>query len=260
MSTKHRIEPFIQQHREFFDAAVPSPQVWEVVARSLDRWPQTESVERFIADHRLLFDTAEPADRVWERIAAHLSVREGDDLERFIRQHRSAFDEHMPDPRVWDEVSGALPFKPAFRVQWLRHIRLAAAAVVLLVAGIGIGLWYGSVQMQPPAVLALGQVSPEYAELEDYFQREIQSRKIRLTHLTTYSQATVWEDLRQMDAAMAELQAELAQVPPANRELVVRAMIENYKARLAILERVLQYLEQQHNKPTNSANYDTEKI
>lgn len=260
MSTKHRIEPFIQQHRDAFDAAEPSPQVWESVARNLDRWAQAGPVEHFIAEHRPLFDAAGPADHVWGRIAARLWTREGGDLERFIRQHRSAFDEHMPDPRVWEGVSRSLPFKPAFRVKWLRHIRLAAAAVALLVAGIGIGLWYGSVQMQQPAALALGQVSPEYAELEDYFQREIQSRKTRLNHLTTYSQATVWEDLRQMDAAMAELQAELAQVPPANREPVVRAMIENYKARLAILERVLQYLEQQHNKPTNSTNYDTEKI
>jgi hypothetical protein len=259
MSTEHRIEPFIQQHRDAFDAAVPSPQVWAAVARSLDRWPQTGFIERFIADHRPLFDTAGPADQVWERIAAHLSASEGDALERFIRQHRSAFDEHLPDPRIWEGVSQALPSRPAFRVQWLRHIRLAAAAVALLVAGIGIGLWYSSVQTQPPTALALGQVSPEYAELEDYFQREIQSRKMRLNHLTTYGQATIWEDLRQMDAAMAELQAELAQVPPANRAPVVRAMIENYKARLAILERVLQYLEQ-HNKPTNSTSDDAEKI
>ncbi len=255
----HRIEQFVQQHREALDAAVPSPKVWEAVAHTLEQWPQAGPAEHFIATHRLMFDIAEPPGCVWRNVAARLSASE-EDIETFIRQHRNAFDEHTPDLRVWEQVVQALPSEPGFHVQWLRHIRLAAAAVALLLAGVGIGLWYGSAGPEQPVALALGQVSPEYAELEDYFQREIQSRKTRLNHLTTYSQATVWEDLQQMDAAMAELQAELAQVPPANREPVVRAMIENYKARLAILECVLQYLEQRHNKPTNNMNYDAEKI
>jgi hypothetical protein len=42
---------------------------------------------------------------------------------------------------------------------------------------------------------------------------------------------------------MLELRGELANVPPGNREQVVRAMIDNYKAKAAILERVLERLE-----------------
>ncbi len=260
MSTGHRIEQFIQRHRGAMDAAVPSPHVWEAIERSLDRWPQASPIERFIDTHRPLFDAAAPEARTWMSMAANLSAPR-ESLENVIGQHHSASDECTPDPRVWQRLSRQLPSKPSLRVSGLRYLCRVAAAAALVLLGVAIGRWYDHIGLQPPEVLSLSQVSPEYAELEAYFQREIQARKTRLSHLATYGQATIWEDLQQMDVAMAELQVELARVPMANREAVVRAMIENYKARLAILERVLQYLERQHLQPANSTSiYEDQKI
>ncbi len=50
---------------------------------------------------------------------------------------------------------------------------------------------------------------------------------------------------------MEQLRQELAIVPPGNREQVVRAMIENYKAKTAILQRVLERLEESANGGDN---------
>ncbi len=262
MNTPNCIEDFIRQNRDAFDSAPAPEYVWERIARQLDRWPALGIEERFIAAHLPLFDAVLPEEqRSWKRIAAALDAPQDGELETFIRKHRDAFDTHHPEPHVWYHIAQALPPAPPIRLHWMRSLRLAAAAVALLIAGIGIGLWYGAARSGSAAEMALGDLSPEYAELENYLQREIQVRQERLSQLSTYRQASVLEDLRQMDLAMTELQAELAQVPPANREAVVRAMIDNYRARIAILERVLQYLQQQHSSPDhNSRKYDTEEI
>lgn len=259
MSTHNHIEHFIQQHRDAFDDATPPSCVWESIAHQLDRWPAAGPEERYIAAHRPLLDNDLPSAQMWVRIATALDQNK-QTIETFIREHRDAFDDQQPAPQAWHRIAQALPPARSAHLDHWRFLRWAAAAVALLLIGTGIGLWFGTQVTPTPTALPLSNLSPEYAELEGYFQREIQSRKSRLAQMTTYSQATLAEDLRQMDLAMAELQAELAQVPPANREPIVRAMIENYKARLAILERVLQYLERQDTAPPNSRKYDTEKI
>ena len=62
--------------------------------------------------------------------------------------------------------------------------------------------------------------------------------------------ADVNVDLQQLDNIMTELKNEMANVPPGNREQVVRAMIENYKAKTSILQRVLERMEPTQQEPT----------
>ncbi len=252
------MEHFIRQQRDAFDNAPAPPQVWEAISRQLDRWDAVAREEHFIALHRPLLDTEVPRACVWTRLQVPAPV---EDVETFIQQHRSAFDGQRPHPRVWAGIAQRLPksgAKRLFDTPWVR----AAAAAALLLMSMGTGLWLGIEHRQRLLTpRSLSDISSEYAELEQYFQREIQYRKNRLAQVTAYSSpATVLEDLRQIDLAMAELQAELAQVPPAKREPIVQAMIENYKTRLAILERVLEYLEGQNNQTTHSPPYDDTEI
>ncbi len=254
------IERFIEEHRGAFDTAMLAAEVWAAIARQLDRWSEADGLARYIAQHRFLFDDGGPQAQLWGRIAEQLPSPH-DPLETFIAQNRAALDTQEPDPRLWPKLLRPLPPSHTARLRWLRPLRLTAAAITLLLTGVALGLWYGHRQTASTPKLTLSDLSPEYAEAERYFQREIRQRKHRLGHFSlSYSRNTVMEDLRQMDIAMAELQAELAQVPPTQREPIIRAMIENYKARIAILERVLQYLERQNKAPTNSGDHDTEKI
>ncbi len=252
------MEHFIRQQRDAFDDAPPPPQVWGAISRQLDRWDEAGSEEHFIALHRPLLDTEAPRACVRTRLQIPAPV---EDVETFIQRHRSGFDGQYPHPRVWAGIAQRLPKSGAKRLLDTPWIRAAAAAALLLM-GMGAGLWLGVEHRQRPFTpLSLSDISPEYAELEQHFQREIQSKKNRLAQVTAHSSpATVLEDLRQIDLAMAELQAELAQVPPAKRGPIVRAMIENYKTRLAILERVLEYLEAQNKQTTHSPPYDDTEI
>lgn len=247
MEDKLRI--FIQQHRQAFDTATPSDAAWVPIDRALQRLPGACAIERSLLIDRPLLDTAEPAPHVWNNIEKQLdAVKNTDPLEAFIRQNREAFDEEMPDLRIWSSISSGLEGSaPKMRTMWISKISRIAAVITLLIAAVGAGVWYG--QNNPAGSrngMDLADVSDEYAELERYYQGDIAVKQQKLVSYTGNNNDTdVLNDLEQMDAIMEELRAELASVPPGNREQVVRAMIENYKAKAAILQRVLERLENQ---------------
>lgn len=265
MSNSSNIEQYIRQHREAFDTGIPDQSVWASIEKSLNRLATANSLEQQISFQRPLFDAAIPADSVWQRIEQQLDGGSNRSLEGFIAENRDAFDAQEPDGRVWTSIENSINGKTAkvVHVHWQRTLMRIAAAVVLLVAGVNIGIWYANSSGQ--AGMALSDVSKEYAELEQFYQRDISAKKEKLASFATYQDAGVTEDLLQMDNVMNELQAELAKVPPNNREKVVRAMIENYKAKAAILGRVLEHLEQQRPNqqqtvPINSGNHEVKSI
>ena len=269
MSNSSKIEQYVRSRREAFDTALPGAHCWPAVEKTLDRLRDADPLEQYLILQRLEFDTAQPADGIWLAIAETLDqtpTKPADPLEAFIKNNRDAFDTEIPDSRIWAAIEQDVPAKTAKVVSanWRQHLMRAAAAIVLLIAGINIGIWYGTGTAQ--AGMSMSDVSTEYAELEQYYQRDITSKQNKLTQFAAYSDKNVLDDLRQMDGMMNELREELAHVPPGNREQVVRAMIENYKAKAAILERVLEHIEQQQEPnqqqqvPTNSSNYEVENL
>ena len=161
-----------------------------------------------------------------------------DKLENFIRENRQHFDDEVPGLRVWSSIQNELDKKPHSWLQWLRPLRVAAAVVALLLAGGAMGAYWTSSHNR---VAALSDVSPDYAEMQRYFDQEIQSM---MTQLANYEQAgTVMADISELDSVYQELQEELKYTPAGNREKVVQAMIANYKAKIDLLEQVLEKLQ-----------------
>ncbi|TNE57902.1 MAG: hypothetical protein EP344_10680 [Bacteroidetes bacterium] len=268
MSNSSNIEQFIQQHRDAFDHASPDPACWAGIEKMLDRFPSADGLEQHLMLHRPMLDTAEPAASVWAAIEQELdppAANPEHSLEGFIRQHRAAFDVATPDDKVWSAIEKAVPATETkiVRMPAYRQLVRIAAAIALLVIGMQLGLWYAAHNLSEPG-MALSEVSQEYAELEQYYQRDISVKQQKLASFASYQDDNVRSDLLEMDEIMDQLREELANVPPANRERVVRAMIENYKAKAAILERVLRHLEQQqpnqHPATINSGNHEVESI
>ncbi len=259
------LEQFIDQHRQAFDMDEPDPSVWAAIERTLDRLPFPGQLEQFVLINKPLFDTAGTPENTWSAIERALDMpplSSADPLESFIRHHRDDFDTETPGLRVWAGVERQIPQQRTkmVRMHWQRNLLRIAAALAFLISGISIGIWYAQTNgaMQPG--MAMSDVSSEYAELEQYYQRDITAKQEKLTTLVSYQDEGLRNDLLQMDNVMAELRQDLAHVPPGNREQVVRAMIENYKAKAAILERVLEHLNQQQPATTNSGNHEVEKI
>lgn len=249
MSTKKDyIEQYIELHTEAFNSAETPGCGWEALDRVLDR-VKGDEMARFVAANRLEFDTEDCPESVWARVEETLPANisklpQEDSLESFIQKNREAFDHETPDLRIWEQLSKEKKQAPALRISWTRQLIRSAAAIGLLIAGVGIGMWYSSSQQKQLAGMRMSDVSPEYAELESHFERDIESKKASLAKFTSNGSSTeVFNDLTQMDNIMEDLRRELADVPPGNREEVVRAMIENYKTKAKVLERVLKALE-----------------
>jgi hypothetical protein len=266
------IKIFIQQHRNAFDAALPDAHRWKGIEKVLQRWPEADGLERCLLGDRILLDTADVPDSVWAGIQAQLDStatrQAADPLEQFILQHREALDSEAPDGELWSKISPVLPETKGgstggariVSFSWGRTLLRAAAAITLLLTGAGLGIWYTGQSNQSAQGLSLSEVSSEYAELERYYQGDIAVKKEKLASFAGYRDEEVLNDLQQMDKIMEELQRDLANVPPANREKVVRAMIENYKAKAAILQRVLEHLQNTTLNNSNSSNNEIENI
>ena len=254
---KDSLDLFIQQNRDAFDAAVPGVSTnreWPRLERMLQRLPDSDPLERQLMCNRVLLDSAEPSNRVWAKIENDLDIAtENLGLDSFIRQNRDSFDRELPNGQAWENIAGGLPKPKAIKVHigWQRSIMRIAASLALLVVGIGGGIWYER-QGDLANKMAMSDISGEYKELEQFYQRGISVKQEKLATFTGSQAAEVSEDLEQLDEIMEQLQLELADVPPGNREQVVRAMINNYKAKTAILQRVLERLEDSNNGGHNS--------
>lgn len=171
-----------------------------------------------------------------------------DKLEKFIHDNRQHFDADVPDLAIWANIQEKLDESRAPKIRWIKHLRVAAAVLALLFAGGAMGVYWSTSQNK---VVALADVSPEYAEMQRYYDQQIQS-KLKL--LANYQQAdAVKADINDLDQMYKELQEELKNTPAGNREQVVQAMIENYKAKIDILEQVLKKLQLLNSTSPKSA-------
>ncbi len=247
------IKKFIQSNRHVFDVETPGAHGWESVEKALERLPVADELEKQLLVDRILLDTEAPSDQVWASIDEHLDkCKSTSGLERFICENRESFDTEVPDLRVWSEVSKEIPLAKAkvIPLHWQRHLMRFAASIALLVVGLSAGIWYA--RSSDNTGMSMADVSPEYAEIEQYYEHDITDKKDKLAMFTGSQSADVLQDLDQLDRIMEDLRQELANVPPGNRQQVVRAMIENYKAKTAILQRVLEHLEENQTGGNNS--------
>jgi hypothetical protein len=92
-----------------------------------------------------------------------------------------------------------------------------------------------------PEKLVLASLSPEYAEMEEFYVSRI---NFTISELNQYEpdpeMMAIIEDL---DKEFKALQAEMN--GPVNQDEIIEAMIENYRLKLDLLEQMLESLKEQ---------------
>lgn len=186
------------------------------------------------------------------------------DLEKFIQDNRDAFDDARPSLKLWANIEKELdqeedeshatnihPLRP--RRPWYQ---IAASIVILLSVGAFGGAYLTQQNNQPTAQELIEEFAPEFGEMQVYYNQRIQENYARLT---TYTQdPEIDADLAQVDQAMEELRTELENAPPGREEQIVQQLIESYRLKLDILERILEQIEANNNNITTPDNNSNE--
>ena len=177
-----------------------------------------------------------------------------DRLEEYIKNHRDEFDQDSPPPMVWMNIEKNLDkeqnkdvvVKQTSTPIIMRIMQIAAMFVVVMGVGLLIGLQinngnknaFSSPQLQ------------EFVEAEKHYSKEIDKMWQVVNASSLDEKETIQEDLNALDAVYNELKNELLSNPNANTDYVVNAMINNYRAKIDILETVL--MEYQMEKTNNN--------
>jgi uncharacterized protein HemX len=162
-------------------------------------------------------------------------------LEDFIRSNREALDQTDPPTDLFDRIQEQLPAPVPQQQPRVIHLGLrqvaAAAAVILMafLAGMGISGWQQQ-QIQARAT----RIQPDFAEAEQYYRIQVRQR-IRQLETTAGNNEAVLSDIRQLDQLMEELRHELSQAPVGAEEQIVANLIQTYKIKIDILEKVLEH-------------------
>lgn len=183
------------------------------------------------------------------------------DLEQFIQENRDAFDDARPSLKLWAEIEKELGNEdaPATNIHSLRSRRpwyhIAASVVILLSVGAFGGAYLTKQSNQPTAQELIEEFAPEFGEMEVYYNERIQENYARLT---TYTQdPEIDADLAQVDQAMQELRTDLENAPSGTEEQIVQQLIDSYRLKLQILERILEQIETNNyniTTPDNNSN------
>jgi len=191
-------------------------------------------------------------------------------LDKFIHHNRKDFDSEMPSENVWDRIEQTLPVKKeAKRFSLNDIIKWAAAAAVIFVALTSVYFIYiKKYSHETPTVKSdpengpgyqkpdeLGDVTPEYAAQFKRFSERIESQQEELKKATSDQPSLAKqfeEDLKVLDSSYLALKKQAEQTP--NRDVLIKAMIQNLQLQAELLNRQLLIIKDIKNIQTQTQN------
>ncbi len=180
-----------------------------------------------------------------------------DNIEKFINNNRPEFDDRQPPEKVWKAVSNHMDGdkkQNGRRISIWRFTRIAAASIVLVAAGILIGLNYNKTSKPD----AFHQLYPEFAETELFYKKQVMIKEAELANYKY--DPTIDDDLKQLDKIFEDLKKELSNTPVSKREQVIDAMVNNYRTKISILERVLERIQSAKEENLKTKQNDSTEI
>lgn len=193
-------------------------------------------------------------------------------LKKYIEDNRLEFDDEFPSPAAWQQVEKSIGPNPPVKHFSIRDIYKwsAAAAVFFITATCFYFLAIRKSDSDPrqaktatPAVINngngtdIGRIAPEYAAEAKKIYQSIQHQQQQLRAIADeepelYSQFA--GDLAALDSSYRVLKTQAVQTP--NREVIIRAMLQNLQLQAELLAKQLSILDEFKN----NKNDKNEKI
>ncbi|HRO69619.1 MAG TPA: hypothetical protein PK951_04540 [Chitinophagaceae bacterium] len=178
-------------------------------------------------------------------------------LKRFITENRSEFDDQIPPPSAWREVERSIQGrKPEKQIPVKRLYRWSATAAVFFI--VAVSLYFLLAKGKTGNDLAkesrstpgeqvingeIGRMEPGFAAEAKRIYQTIETQQKALKAITQdqpelYSQFS--EDLATLDSSYRVLKTKALNTP--NREVIIRAMLQNLQLQAELLSKQLQIL------------------
>jgi hypothetical protein len=179
-------------------------------------------------------------------------------IDEIIRKNRDLFEDQEPIDGHLDRFNWKLE-KRLHSYATKRSIvpyLLRAAVVTVLVTLSSLWTWDHFIRTDKVR-MALGDVSPQYKEVENYYVHQVNLMENELLTVDLVNNAEQKEmlqnEMKSMDSVYVQLQKELKANP--NDERIINAMIEHYQTKLDVLTYIVTQLKairnENQNKPEN---------
>lgn len=161
-------------------------------------------------------------------------------LKKFVDANREAFEVYDYQPDEWKGIAQKLDEADKIPrrsvIIPLRYVWRAAAMVIVVLGAVLYMSWHNW-KTQTQEML----MSTELQEAGDYYDQLIAVKVATISKLDRRASDAAFQNMAVLDQAFSELKRDLQD--QADNEEVVRAMIDNYKIKLEILEQIIQQLE-----------------
>lgn len=166
-----------------------------------------------------------------------------DNIEKYIKGNTESWDNLKAPPMAWGKIEAELnkeeDSKNKFS-RWGKLLLLLSGIILLAIITIPQIINSKSQESTPSEILQFAEV-PDYQETEHFYKTNIDLSLVALQKLDP--DATLLNDLSQLDEIEKELRAEYAASQGAYKENILHALIRNHKIKLELLEIVLEELQ-----------------
>ena len=188
-----------------------------------------------------------------------VAINKGTDkLGAFINANKSAFDDLTAPKGLWDQIEPELDPKPKGYRKWI----IGTVGIIIVVAGAYV-MGQQSISKDTPnneiqQFLKDQDKALEYANLPDFKETrryfDMQIVQVYNEVISKSADATLLEDINQLDIIEQELREELREAEGVYKEHVLQAMIQNQQTKLNLLLDVLDQMNQSEQQKKN--NYE----
>ena len=167
------------------------------------------------------------------------------DMEKIIRENKESFDSFEPNNGHFERFASKLKkYNKKKKIILIPNMLKIAAVIVLVLLS---SLWlYDNIfsPEHPEKGIALGEISPEYEEVEFYFNTLIDAKYRELEHFDFVDDSTqkkmLLKELSEMDSIYNNLKEDLRLNPTDER--IIHAMIEHYQLKVEVMNKILNQL------------------
>jgi len=162
-----------------------------------------------------------------------------DPLEQFIRDNKEQLQHRAKDKEaLWDKINQDIESRKNLSIRKINWQRWAAAASLILAIGVGL-FWTQNNGAESKDQLANLQ-SIEIMEIESHYQKLVKARVLQVknsTSLTDPQKEEIIAYLNKLEIESSGLEKELE--VNINNVQIIQAIIDNYRARLDVMEKLL---------------------